>query len=316
MKLKKHGIVLRPRGEIGAIFNCGGIEHEGSITLLPRVVKKGYKKRKRGGFYRYVSEIWLGKSGAGKKFTLSKEPVIKPSEPYDIYGCEDPRITKLHNEYLVTYTALFGPAFSGKNRVGLASTKDFSTFEKHGIIGPNVSDKDVVIFSEEINGKIGVLHRIRQDIQIMFFDDVNQLKENRDSGFWEKYMEDLDNYVVLDRKYEWESKKIGAGPPPIKTEEGWLLIYHGVDKKVYRAGVALLDLDDPRKVIARSPQPILEPEKGYERKGDMPNVVFPGGAVPKGDELLVYYGAADKRCALATCKLNDLVDFLLRHKDS
>jgi len=86
MKLKKHGIVLRPRGEIGAIFNCGGIEHEGSITLLPRVVKKGYKKRKRGGFYRYVSEIWLGKSGDGKKFTLSQGPVIKPSEPYVSYG--------------------------------------------------------------------------------------------------------------------------------------------------------------------------------------------------------------------------------------
>jgi predicted GH43/DUF377 family glycosyl hydrolase len=116
---------------------------------------------------------------------------------------------------------------------------------------------------------------------------------------------------VLERKYEWESIKIGAGPPPIKTAEGWILIYHGVDsKKVYRTGVALLDLEDPSRVISRSPHPILEPEIEYERCGDIDNVVFPEGAVVLNDKLSVYYGAADKCCCLATVKIQDLLDYL------
>ena len=130
---------------------------------------------------------------------------------------------------------------------------------------------------------------------------------------------------------EWEGIKIGAGPPPIKTEEGWLSIYHGSSwlpnskyknykgetyNRIYKVGAALLDLKDPSKVIARTKEPILEPEEDYEIFGDVPNVVFPEGAVVKGDELFVYYGAADKTCCLATCKLDELVDFLLRGKNN
>ncbi|MBL7100782.1 MAG: glycosidase [Nanoarchaeota archaeon] len=314
MELKRRGIVLEPKADIGAIFNCGAIEYEDSIYLLPRVIKKGYTKKKSGGYDNYISEIWLAKSSDGKKFMLSDTPLIKPDKPYDLYGCEDPRVTKLYDEYFITYTALLGPAFSGGNRMGLASTKDFSQTQKHGITGPDLNDKDVVIFPEEVKGKIGVLHRVEPNIQIMYFDDIEQLKKNHDKKFWEKYMSEIDKYIVLDRKYDWELSKVGAGPPPIKTREGWLLIYHGVDKKGYKAAAALLDLDNPQKVIARSPKPILKPKKRYERIGDVNKVVFPEGAVVKEEELLVYYGAADKRCALATCKLDDLIDFLLKNK--
>jgi predicted GH43/DUF377 family glycosyl hydrolase len=118
-------------------------------------------------------------------------------------------------------------------------------------------------------------------------------------------------------KYEWEAKKIGAGPPPIMTEAGWLLIYHGVDANhVYRAGVALLDLEDPSKVIARSPYPILEPEEEYERIGDVPNVVFPEGTVAQDGTLYVYYGGADKCCCLATAPLLDLVGFVAQFREN
>ena len=114
----------------------------------------------------------------------------------------------------------------------------------------------------------------------------------------------------------WESSKIGAGPPPIKTREGWVLIYHGVDENtVYRAGVALLDLKDPSKVNSRSIHPILDPEKEYERIGDVPNVVFPEGAVVIDDELFVYYGGADKVCCVATVPLAELFNYLLTFKD-
>ena len=133
----------------------------------------------------------------------------------------------------------------------------------------------------------------------------------------------------MNSEREWEGIKIGAGPPPIKTEEDLLLIYHGISllsnskyrnykgeiyNSVYKVGVALLDLKDPSKVTARTKEPILEPEEDYEIFGDVPNVVFPEGAVLQDDELFVYYGAADKTCCLATCKLDELVDFLLRGK--
>ncbi len=312
MKLRRYGPVLEPKGDIGAIFNCGATEHNGNIYLLPRVVKKGYTKKKSGpGYDNYISEIWLAESKDGRNFKLSKGPIIKADKDYDIYGCEDPRITKLDDEYLITYTTLLGPAFSGGTRVGLASTKDLSMFEKHGIIGPDVDNKDVVIFPEKINGKITVLHRIKPDIQIQHFDSVEQLKRNYDNTFWEEYMKNLDKHVILRSKYEWEARHIGPGVPPIKTDKGWLLLYHAVDKNlVYRMGAALLDLDNPSKVIARSPTPILEPEMEYERVGDIPNVVFPEGAIVKEGELFVYYGAADKICSLATCNLGELIDSL------
>lgn len=315
MKLKKQGIVLEPKGKIGAIFNCGAIEYQGYVYLLLRVVKKGYTKKKDGhGYDNYISEIWLAKSKDGKNFTLSDEPVIKPDKPYDIKGCEDPRITKLNDEYFITYTALSEPAFSGKGgRIGLASTKDFQTVTKHGIIGPDVNDKDAVIFPEKINGKIGVLHRIEPDIQIVYFDNVEQVKRNHDSKFWEQYINELDKYVVLSKKYWWESLKIGAGVPPIKTKEGWLLIYHGVDKnRIYRVGAALLDLDNPQKVIARSSEPISGPEPEYKEIYDVPNVKFPQGVIIKGEELYIYSGLNDKFCWLETCNLNELIDFLIK----
>ena len=114
------------------------------------------------------------------------------------------------------------------------------------------------------------------------------------------------------KEMDWEIKKIGAGPPPIETEKGWILIYHGVDENdVYRAGVALLDLNEPWKVIARCEKPILEPEKDYEIEGDVPNVVFPTGAVVIDNELYVFYGAADKVCCVATIGIDELLDLLI-----
>jgi predicted GH43/DUF377 family glycosyl hydrolase len=130
-------------------------------------------------------------------------------------------------------------------------------------------------------------------------------------------LQDLDDQkLVMQPEQKWEAEKIGSGPPPIKTREGWLLIYHGVDKNlVYRAGVALLDLKDPSIVKSRSAQPILEPETKYEKIGDVPNVVFPEGAVVIDGELFVYYGGADKVCCVATVPLDELLDYLLTFQD-
>jgi predicted GH43/DUF377 family glycosyl hydrolase len=314
MKIERYGIVLEPKGDIGAIFNPGATIYEDNIYLFPRVIKKGYRKKEVGeGYENYISEIWIAKSSDGKNFKLLR-PSIKPDKPYDRYGCEDARVTKLGREYFITYTALSYPAFSGRGyRIGLACTKNFKEVFKYKAIGPNLNDKDAVLFPEKINGKIALLHRIRFNIYIVYFDDIEQLKQNHDKKFWNKYLKELNKYLVLKKEFVWESKKIGPGPPPIKTKEGWLLIYHGVDKnRIYRVGVALLDLENPKKVIAKSPLPILEPKTEYERKGDMSNVVFPTGAVVKNKKLFLYYGAADKRCCLVSYNLDDLVSYLLK----
>jgi len=314
MELERHGIVLEPEDDIGAMFNPGAVICDGDIYLFPRVIRKGYKKKKSGkGYKNYVSEIWIAKSSNGINFKLLR-PLIKPDTSYDRYGCEDARVTKLENLYFITYTALSFPAFSGRGyRVGLALTENFREISKYPI-GPDVNDKNAAIFPEKINEKIALLHRIKFNIYVAYFDNLEQLKKNHSEKFWKKYLEELERYLVLKREFEWESRKIGSGPPPIKTKEGWLLIYHGVDKDgIYRVGASLLELEDPRKVLARLPVPILEPEKDYEKNGDVPNVVFPTGAVVKNGKLFIYYGAADKRCCLACCKFDELLDYLLKY---
>jgi len=326
MKLKRyeHNPILEANPdrawESGAVFNCGAaLGPDGRFYLLYRAIPAGYTPfPDRPGYANYVSSIGLAMSEDGKTFTRFQRPVIEPIEEYEIYGCEDPRVNRLEMDgevsYLITYTALPAPAYSGLDRVALASTKDFRTYTKHGVVVPGLNDKDTVIFPEPINGKIVMLHRVAPNIQIVYFDDFEQLI-HPDEAFWTEYRASLEEFTVMRPKFEWEAEKIGAGCPPIKTEEGWLIIYHARDDQaVYRAGVALLDLDDPAKVIARSPYPILEPEPGYERIGDVNNVVFPQGAVVKDGMLYVYYGAADKRCCLATAELSDLVAFVAQFK--
>jgi predicted GH43/DUF377 family glycosyl hydrolase len=306
MKLEREGIVFEPRDDIKLIFNPGAIQHKDRIYLLPRIIK-------RDKYDKYISEIWIAESRNGKNFKLLG-PLIKPDKPYDKLGCEDARIIKLDKEYFITYTTLSHPACSGKGRrIGLVTTKDFKTIIKHGVIGPDRNDKNCVIFPEKTGGKIALLHRIKFDIYMMYFNNIEQLKKNYNKKFWEKYLGESNKYLVLKRKFEWESKKIGAGPPPIKTKEGWLLVYHGVDKnKIYRISAALLELSNPQKVIARSLKPILEPKLSYEKKGDVPNVIFPTGTIVKSRKLFIYYGAADKRCCLVSCNLDDLVSYLLK----
>jgi predicted GH43/DUF377 family glycosyl hydrolase len=173
-----------------------------------------------------------------------------------------------------------------------------------------MTDKDAVIFPKRIRGRIAMLHRIVPSIQLIYFDDIDQLCRPP-AALWEQHLRTLEDHVILRPEFPWEAKKIGAGPTPIETPEGWLLLYHGVDSHyVYRMGMALLDLDDPRRVIARTPEPVLAPELPFEREGDVPNVVFPEGAVLIDGMLYVYYGAADRAVGLARAPLADVLAYL------
>jgi len=171
-----------------------------------------------------------------------------------------------------------------------------------------------MIFPQTINGYIAFLHRIQPNIQIAYFEDIEHLL-HPEPDYWERHMRELGKHNILSPKYTWERKKIGAGPPPVLTEAGWLLIYHGVDDdSVYRVGAALLDEKNPYRVIARFPSPILEPVRDYEQFGDVNMVVFPEGVVQDGDQLQIYYGCADKVIGLAVCSLKDILTELWKYK--
>lgn len=303
------------------VFNPGAWYEDGIVHLLFRAIPEGYtripldKPKPHGpkkGFDDYVSYIGYAHSTDGVNFTCRETPFIAPDTAFDRFGAEDPRISKIDDQFLITYTALSHPAFGDVDgvRVGLASTKDFAEVHKHGVIGPPQFDKDAVIFPRRLDGKIVMLHRIVPDIQIIYFDDLDQLC-NPPEDLWTQHMQTLDQHVIMRPEAPWEAKKIGAGPTPIETEEGWLLIYHGVDyNHVYRTGLALLDLDDPRRVIARTAEPVMEPELEFELWGDVNNVVFPEGAVVIDGTLHVYYGAADRVIGLATASLTDILDYM------
>jgi len=313
MKLKryKNNPILEPNEknwwESKAVFNPAAVYKAGMVHLLPRVI---------GEYEKYISRLGYYVSTDGLNFErVIDEPVFKPQEQYERWGCEDPRITELEGELFITYVALSEPARRGGGppRTALTSTKDFRSFYRYGVITPlGLDDKDTVLFPEKIKGKYAVLHRPLDWVGTNYGTDRPSI--------WIGYSDHLKGLyghkVVMKPEQKWESRKIGAGPPPIKTREGWLLIYHGVDENsVYRAGAALLDLNSPSKIKSRSPYPILEPEKKYEKIGDVSNVVFPEGAVVIDDELFVYYGGADKVCCVATANLDELLDYLLTFKD-
>jgi predicted GH43/DUF377 family glycosyl hydrolase len=351
MKLKRHqqNPVLEPiknnKWESKAVFNCGAVYDNDQVHLLYRAI---------GEYDDYISRLGYAITRDGVNFERKDSPVFEPVEEYEKWGCEDPRITKIEGKFYVTYVALSKPTrkSGGLSRTALISTEDFTRFERHGIITPDgADDRDTVLFPEKIKGKYVMLHRPHNWTKKDAYEENEKLylrvKEKtiewpleevpdffpEKPSIWIAYSDNLKDWfghkVVMKPEREWEELKIGAGPPPIRTEKGWLLIYHGnswlhnsklknykgeVYNRIYKAGAALLDLKDPSRVIARTKKPILEPQKDYEIFGDVPNVVFPEGMAVIDEELFVYYGAADKTCCLATCKLNVLIDSIFKEK--
>ena len=253
-----------------------------------------------------ISRLGYARTSNGTEISFrSSTPVLEPSAEWEEFGCEDPRITPLDGTFYVTYTAYSrrGP------RIALAQTQDFVHFQRHGLVGPDLNDKDCVIFPERVNGKVAILHRVQSEVQIAYFESFEALKGSRE--FWDGYLKHYRDYEVIKPLFSWEKRKVGSGPPPIKTDRGWLLIYHGVSiDRTYRAGAILLDLDEPSRVLARTRQAILEPEMEFEKHGIVPNVIFPDGAVVLRGELLAYYGGADRVCCVASAPLDEFLDEL------
>ncbi len=245
-----------------------------------------------------ISHIRLARSKDGIDFTVDDKPFLVPTEERETYGIEDARAMCIDNMWYLNYTIVSTDSWA----TALAKTEDFNHIEKLGIIF-HPENKDVAIFPEKINGYYYALHR------------------PNNSGFgkasiWCAKSPDLLHWgdhrcLVRPRATTYESMKIGGGSAPIKTDEGWLTIYHAKgDNQRYTLFGLLLDLEEPWKIVKQGTMPLLEPKAEYETTGFFPNVVFTNGCVVKGDTLYMYYGASDQYCCLATAKVDDLLHSL------
>lgn len=262
----------------------------------PRTIMK--KGENKFAYLTSLSYLRLARSKDGRNFVVEDKPFVYPSNIHETFGVEDPRVTKIDDTYYVYFTSV-SPLGVGESMV---STKDFIHIEHHGMIF-SPENKDVTIFPEKINGKYYALHR-----------PVPQA-----TGAPEVWIAESDNLLYWGnhqflfglRENMWDDGRIGAGAVPIKTDKGWLELYHGASKdNRYCMGAVLLDLEDPTKVIARSEKPILSPEADYEVEGFFGNVVFSCGALVEGDTIKMYYGVADTSMACAEFSLQEILDSL------
>jgi len=282
-----------------SVFNAAAAEVDGKILLLARVED-----------FRGMSHLTLARSDDGiSNWQINKEPSLKPEPekyPEELWGIEDPRITQLEemNKWAICYTAYS----KGGPLVSLAMTSDFKSFERLGPVMPP-EDKDAALFPVKFNGLWAMLHRpvsmaaiLGAHIWLSFSPNLKHWGEHQEiiqarDGGW------------------WDANKIGLCAPPMQTKEGWLILYHGVrttaSGSIYRLGLALLDLENPAKVIRRTDEWIFGPKAHYEREGDVDDVVFPCGWLKRDNKVFMYYGAADSRICLAIADFNELLDVVL-----
>ncbi len=313
--------------------NPGVVYDNGTFYMLYRAA---------GDDEEHVIRFGLATSSDGFHFErVSDEPVFSPGADGPDSGCvEDPRIIKMGDTFYITYAYrayppgrywtfphdevlypeadVFDPLAWKKNigNTGLAMTKDFKAFRRLGrITSPVLDDRDVIIFPEKVGGKFVMMHRPKQFVGEKYGVDYPSiwLKFSDDILDWESQPSHL---LLTGRPGTWE-EKIGGSTPPILTDEGWLMLYHGVadgGRSRYSVGALLLDRENPLKVLSRLPEPVLEPVEDYECFGHYAGCVFPTGNVVVDGTLYVYYGAADRFVGVATCSLQKLLEELLRFK--
>lgn len=300
--------------EAGSVLNPNVFYEQGIFHMVYRATNDIRTKEKGG----YISSIGYAQSSDGIHFIRSPKPLIVPDKPYEnSLGCEDARVTKIGDAYFLYYTAVSGTAETSCVRIALATSKDFKTWKKHGVVGPQYTrSKAACLFPEKIRGKYVMLYTWNADrpsssIMRAEFDtieDVMKLPKGFMADNIDHYWE---NVVFAPPRPVYRGAEVGA--IPIKTKDGWLFIYCNAntsDHPEWTIGAALLDLHDPRKILAETEEPLLRAQTEEELTGVVNNVTFPSGAVVVGEKLFVYYGSGDQGCCLATCNFHDLVNYL------
>ncbi|EGG36051.1 MULTISPECIES: glycosidase [Paenibacillus] len=311
------------------VFNPAVIIDNGKFYMIERTA---------GSLTPCKNYLGLLESTDGVHFThVLDEPVVTPDQLGFPYGSiQDPRIVKIDDTFYLNYALRpcamnYYPTGAGipersipeypdgwgeeeghwLTRSGILTSKDLIHWEYLCDTTPlDINDRDNILFPEKINGKYVLLRRPEEY--------VGEEYGTEKAAMWISYSEDLVHWdepklLAKAENNDWEFKKIGGSTPPVRTDKGWLVLYHGVDQDtVYRVGALLLDLENPEKIIARTRRFIMEPETYYEKFGyQIPNVIFPTGNVVKDGLLYIYYGVTDTAIALATVPLDDLVDYIL-----
>lgn len=338
--VKKEGIVLSKREwafENHGVLNPAVIMDGGLIHMFYRAVTNN--NHSTIGYCNFINPLIVNER--------MDAPLIVPEYDYETQGVEDPRIVKIDNVFYLSYCG-----YDGKNAFGaIATSTDLKNFTKIGIHVPILQahelddfldnfphirerylpfhkpekmieteghkifvwDKNVIFFPRRINGNLVFLHRIKPDIQIVSVKNLSDIN----GQFWINYFNDFDKKIVLMPGLDFASSYIGGGCPPIETTAGWLLIYHGVQKtskgNVYSACAALLDLENPQKVLAKLPYALFKPELEWELNGEVNNVCFPTGTALIDDTLYIYYGGADEKIGCASVSLQALLNELLQN---
>ncbi len=352
VKSQDLGLTWYENGQLktGAVFNGGAEVFEGKLMLTPRC-HRGYRKATflgktlgigRHRMENYISEVWPLVSEDGVRFERFQNVVIRGdgTDHQDFtYGIEDIRIVKYGRRYLLIGCGKRKPPFKGRNadRIAVYSTDNFVNITYHGIVG-SFDSRNAVPFSEPVNGRDYMLLRFHPNIHLDYLEaGMDQLlNPSRYAEQWEKIYERRSQSRLLEiGHYPHEKEKVGPSTQVLRTDKGWLLIYHavgeinsnlckayGLAKRIrrgYSVCAALLDLDDPRRVLCRTKNPIYIPSAPYELHGsdhypvDVPAVVFPVGALVRKKKLIIYAGAGDKYIILLSCNINTLVSYLWKY---
>ena len=303
--------------ESKAAFNPSAVLYQGKVHIIYRAI--GNSDISVMGYAKSADGFSIEKGSKDLAFYIKKKfDVEKTSLPVNYSsgggwggGSEDPRLTLLGDRVYMLYTAFDG---WGSLRIALTSislddfiSKRWNWKEPVLISPPGEIHKNWVLFPEKINGKYAILHSFAPKILVDYFDSLDELNGK-------KFIKS-NNTRPVDPTRTWDSWFRGVGPSPIKTKYGWLVIYHAMDHRNpdrYRIGAMILDLKDPTKILYRSSEPILEPDRWYENEGYKSGVVYSCGAVVKDDKLFVYYGGADKVSCVATANLDEFLKELIR----
>jgi len=341
--VEKHGVLLSKTDlpfESEGVLNPGVVQEGNDIHIFYRALHEG--NHSTIGYCRL--------DGPLKIVQRDTEPIIKPEFEFESQGVEDARVVKIDDVYYITYTS-----YNGINALGtLATSTDLRNWGNKRIIVPQITyeefnwiaqfnyyitekyqyfylrhnpvskleksmllwDKNVVFFPRKINGQYCFFHRILPEMQLVRVNSLDDLTKE----YWHDYFLTIDKHVVISPKHAHEISYLGSGAPPIETEAGWLVIYHGVHDvasgHVYTACAALLDLDNPMIELSRLPYPLFVPDMDWEITGVVNNVVFPSGTALFGDTLYIYYGGADKLIGVASISLKELIAELVHYKNT
>jgi predicted GH43/DUF377 family glycosyl hydrolase len=263
------------------VFNCAVIQHNSLFHMLYRAQGVHYK-----------SSIGYAVSVDGYDWSRLDKPVMRPGAKYETRGVEDPRVTEIDGVFYMAYT---GYSVHG-TRASIAKSVNLVDWEPVGVALPDEDNKDHALFPAKVGGRYCMFHRSEPDIWLAYSEDMVH---------W------TDHQAVFGPRAGWESRKVGLSGPPLKTDEGWLIVYHGVDDALYyRQGIALLDLKDPTNVLSRPADFVMEPREPFEHVGDVPHVVFSCATLQVGDSLWIYYGGADRSIGQASCPMDEVMAFL------